>query len=152
MNNINFRELQQNEVDFLYTALKNSAIENNIGHRFSRSKEYLSESLFTEKNCSALVADFNGELIGYLLYSPLYNNFMLHAKPGIYMHALYVDKSYRRKKLATQLVQKLIDIHGKENIGRIDFALLVNNQIGESFLKSLQFKEIDFAKQMRLSL
>jgi GNAT superfamily N-acetyltransferase len=152
MTHIHFRELLPNEINSLYVALKNSATENNIGDRFIHTEEYLNQSLFIKKNCSSLVAELNGELIAYLLYSSLHNNFMLHAKPGVYMHALYVNQPHRRKKLATQLIEKLIDLQGRDNIGRIEFALLVNNQVGELFLKSLKFKEIDFAKQMRLIL
>jgi GNAT superfamily N-acetyltransferase len=152
MKNCHVRALQQNEVEYLYQALKNSAEENNIGNRFLHPKEYLYDMIFSEKKASALVAECNGELSAYLLYSPSHNNFMLHAKPGIYLHALYVRPSYRRQKIATKLIETLIANNKNQNIGRIDFSLLTHNNIGELFLKSLQFQEVDFIKPMRLNL
>lgn len=43
-------------------------------------------------------------------------------------------------------------IFQKKHYGRIEFALLKTNRIGELFLERLSFKEIEFIKPIRLTL
>lgn len=149
---MHIRELQENELDYFYNALKNSAIENGIGNRFTQDEGVLQKAIFKEKQSSTLVVEIEKKLIAFLLYSITQRNFTLHKNPGLYIHSLYVTVSYRRQKIGTRLIEALIKIAKEKGCGRIEFSLLRSNKIGELFLESLSFNEIDFIKPMRLSL
>lgn len=146
------RELQEKESDRLYEALKRSAEENGIGNRISSDKEMLEDAIFKEKHSFTLAAEIDNRIVAYLLYSMTRRNFMHHPAPGFYIHGMYVEIPYRRQKIGTRLIESLVDIANEKKIGRIEFALLRNNTVGERFLESLSFKEIDFIKPMRLIL
>ena len=145
------RELQETELDCFYNALKRSAMENGVGDRF-QEKKLLQDAIFKEKHCSTLVVDIESNLVAYLLYSMTQRNFTLHRTPGFYIHSVYVDIPYRRRKIGTKLVEALVKKANERDFGRIEFALLQSNKIGDHFLESLSFKEIDFIKPMRLTI
>lgn len=151
MTDTSLRELREKELDYFYNALKDSAVENGIGDRFNQCKDVLHKALFDQKYCSSLVAEVENRLVGHLLYSTTQRNFTLHPNPGIYIHSIYVEKPFRRQGIGTRLVKELIN-RKRTGHNRIEFALLKNNKIGEFFLESLHFKEIDFIKPMRLNL
>jgi ribosomal protein S18 acetylase RimI-like enzyme len=149
---MHIRDLQENELDCFHKALGNSARENGIGSRFSQDMEILKNAIFNEKHASTLVVEMEKNLIAYLLYSVTQRNFTLHKNPGLYIHSIYVDIPHRRQKIGTRLIEALIKIAKEKDYGRIEFSLLRTNEIGELFLESLSFKEIDFIKPMRLTL
>lgn len=152
MTKMEIRKLTESELELCYDALKKSAIESGLEERFVYTKDALQRALFVDKHSDVLTAVVNGKPVGYVMYSVTQRNFTLHPNQGIFIHTLYIDNEYRRQHIGTNLIDELVRISKEKGYGRVEFSLLKTNQIGEKFLNSLNFSEVDFIKPMRLTL
>ena len=77
------------------------------------------------------VCEDDGEIVGYI-YSKLNNNTAL-------IDALFVEESYRNKKIATTLIENFISFCKSNNIDEISIKVLENN-VRAKYLYSKYFK------------
>jgi len=96
----------------------------------------LREALFSNRpKAKALVALFEGEIVGVATYYDIYSSFI--SKPGIWLDDLYVYESHRRYGIGKALLVKLCEIANKTGCGRIDWIVARDNERGKEFYKNL---------------
>ena len=151
---ITFKLAEPQEATFIFQSLKEAAAEANLSDRFFLTKENLWKALFSEKAfAESLLAYLDNQPVGLVLFSVTNRNFDLFNGPGIYMHCLYVAKSFRRKKVATQLTQEIKKLAQERQCCRVDWVVLKQNQSAIDFYNSIQqAKEVDYIHYMRMEL
>ncbi len=102
-----------------------------IIHGFSQSEG-------KEPNFTAIVAEDNTTLHGYLVYTLI--PFTYDLKPTLFIKELYVDKSVRGKSIGKQLMQRAINDAKEKGCGRMKWDVLSDNINAQSFYKSLGAK------------
>ena len=103
---IKLKKASTEHSDFIYQALKEMAVEENIHDRFSLTREDLDSALSTEV-AEAVLAFSNDIPVGLVLFSMTNRNFDFFKGPGIYIHDIYVSPSARRQKIGTQLLHEV---------------------------------------------
>ena len=118
--NILFREVQITDKEFILEAHKE--INQVSGLKESRFSKNIDKDLFQDKICKVIVAEVDGNQVGFLLYSYLY---FADSGRGIYLSQAYVKTEYRKKGILRQMLEELevrekecsfiMDFVGKEN-------------------------------------
>jgi GNAT superfamily N-acetyltransferase len=100
------------------------------------SQEELETHLFGDRPfAEALLAEWEGTVAGFALYFYNYSTFL--TKPGIYLEDLFVLPAYRRRGIATALLQELKRIAKEQNCGRLEWSVLEWNQSAIAFYESM---------------
>ena len=107
-----------------------------LSHQVVADEAQLISTLFGgDAVAKVLIAELNGEAVGFALYFYNYSTFL--AKPGIYLEDLYVTPTARGKKVGKHLLKKLAKIAVAENCGRVEWSVLDWNQSAIDFYRSV---------------
>ena len=63
-----------------------------------------------------------------------------------FIHSFYIDKDYRNKGIGRKLLQKVIDVLKKDNIGKIELTVDPCNEAANRLYKKYGFKKAGFRK------
>lgn len=100
--NINFREATLEDKEFLLDA--NKEINQLSGLDDSTFDMNIDKDLYEEPSCKVIVAEENGQRIGFVLYSYIY---WANCGKGIYLSQVYVKKEWRNKGIFKMLLREL---------------------------------------------
>jgi GNAT superfamily N-acetyltransferase len=123
------------------------------------TSDVLQEQMESEKPpFQCLVADVDGELIGFALFFHNYSTW--EGKPGIYLEDFYVNGQWRGGGVGKMLLSSLADLALKGGCARIDWSVLATNQtalrfyerIGGVALNDWMSWRLDMAGMSELSL
>jgi GNAT superfamily N-acetyltransferase len=89
----------------------------------------------------ALLADCDGQLIGYAIYFFTFSSFV--GRPGLWLEDVYVRPQFRRRGLGRSLIQAVAQIGAKRNCGRFEWAALNWNRKALDFYRGLGAKSMD---------
>lgn len=107
-------------------------------------------TLFTNNpHAHVLIAEEDGEAIGFVLYHTSYSTFL--CKYCIHIEDLYVRETKRGKGYGEALVKAICDIAHEKNYGRIDWVVLDWNQPAIQFYKHIGAEELSEWKMFRLN-
>ena len=101
----------------------------------------LRENIFVKGFAKVLIAEYNGEKVGYALW---FNNFSTWlARPGIYLEDLYVRPQFRHKGVGKALLKRLAEITVENGWGRLEWSCLKWNTPSLDFYESLGANRLD---------
>ena len=150
---VSLRFAAHDDIDWLFHSLKSMAEEAKMLARFSLTKECLTDTLFTDKLAEVVIASVEERPVGLALFSITNRNFDLFKKPGLFLHEIFVEETFRRQGIATKLKEHLKLVALERGLGRIDFVVLNNNLFGQSLNETFDdARELDYAKFMRIDL
>lgn len=151
---ITLKVAESSDVEFIFQNLENAAKEQNLMSRFSLTQPGLMEALFSEKAFTEVILAHHGnQSVGFILFSITQRNFNLFNGPGIYIHCIYVQPSFRRIKIGTQLLEHVKKIAKERQCCRIDGVVLKQNQGAIDFCKTIhEAKEVDYIHYMRMEV
>ena len=140
---MNFREVIETDREFILNA--NKEINELSGLNDSTLEKRIDEDLFNNKICKSVVAEVNGNIAGFILYSYIY---WANCGKGIYLSQAYVNNDYRGKGVYKELLNELekketdcnfiTDLVGPDNI------------VMKSVLDKLEFKSCDLITYYRM--
>lgn len=100
--NINFREAVLEDKEFILNANKEINILSGLND--STFDNNIDNDLFGDKICKVIIAEENGNTIGFVLYSYIY---WANCGKGIYLSQVYVKEEYRNKGVFKMLLNEL---------------------------------------------
>lgn len=92
-------------------------------------------SQLRQRNCIAMVAEVNDEVVGYMVYELF--------RVQITLLNLAVNPKFQRQGIGKQLIERLIDKLSYERRSMIDLVVAENNLDALAFFKSLNFRAIE---------
>jgi phosphinothricin acetyltransferase len=105
-----FREAIKEDKDFILNA--NRVINELSDLDDSTFEKRIDEDLFEKRICKSIVAEIDGSIVGFILYSYIY---WANLGKGIYLSQTFVKEDYRgqgiHKQLLDELVKKESDCH-----------------------------------------
>ena len=108
--------------------------EHLLGH-VKVTEEGLARCLFRERVAEALIAEWEGEAVGYALFFQTFSTFV--GKPGIYIEDLFVLPAFRGRGLGKALVKEVARIAVERDCGRLEWSCLDWNEPSIRFYRSL---------------
>ena len=107
-----------------------------LEHELKATEEQLREALFGERPAAeALIAERNGQAIGYALFFPTFSSFL--ASTGVWLEDLFVRPNSRGEgvgKALLEAVAALVREHGGE---RLEWAALDWNELALGFYRGI---------------
>lgn len=98
--------------------------------------EQLKQDLFgKEVLSSVLLAEVEGEMIGFATYHRIYSTFL--GKPGLWLDDLFLKPQFRGQGIGTRLMQQLCKIAHEMGCGRIDWTVAASNPLGIQFYEKI---------------
>ena len=105
------------------------------------TEDGLAETLFgTQANAEALLAEVDGEPVGFALYFHNMSTFL--GRRGLYLEDLFVLPSHRRRGIGKALLAECARIAHKRSCGRFEWMALDWNTPAIEFYKSLGASEM----------
>lgn len=129
------RHAVKEDCEDLLKMMKKLAIFEDYIEDFSVSQQDLVEHGFSKyPTFTAVVAEQNSQLLGYLVYYLI--PFTYDLKPTLFIKELYVNKDVRGKNIGKQLMQYTIRDAKEKGCGRMKWDVLSDNIKAQSFYKS----------------
>jgi len=124
---IRVRPAVPGDVDRIVQWIRGLADYEKLSHEVEADPELLHRHLFGEPRfCEALVAERDGEPVGYCLYFHSYSTFL--TKPGIFLEDLFVAPSHRRSGVGRTLLARLAELTVERGCARLEWAVLDWNE------------------------
>lgn len=123
------------DVDLILSLIKEMAIYENMLNEVIATKESIMESIFEKKQAEAMIAEFNGKPIGYVLYFFNYSTFV--GRSGFYLEDIYIKKEYRGMGLGKEIFKVISKIAYENGCKRMEWSCLNWNTPSIKFYKSL---------------
>ena len=105
------------------------------------TEDLLREWIFEKKKAEVILAEKNGEPVGFALF--FYNFSTLLERAGIYLEDLFVRPEYRGKGIGKALLRRLAQITIERGCGRLEWSCLDWNKPSIDFYLSLGAMPMD---------
>ena len=99
--------------------------------------------------CEALLAEVDGEAVGFALYFPNYSTFL--TRWGIYLEDLYVRPDWRGRGIGFALLRRVAQATVERGGRRLDWSVLDWNAPALDFYRRLGARPLDDWTTMRLA-
>ena len=121
-----------------------------LTHEVTGSPEMLQTELFGDRPAAeVLLADVDGEAVGFALFFPTYSSF--EGKPGIYLEDLFVQPEFRRQGIAKALLSRLAQLVLERQGCRLEWAVLDWNTPAIDFYKRIGAEQLEHRCLCRLT-
>lgn len=94
--------------------------------------EKLGKDLFDSKLCEAILAEVDGQVIGFAIY---YTSYSTWKGPCMYLEDLYLIPEARRTGAGGKLFDRVVEIAKERNYARMDWQILDWNTLAIEFYK-----------------
>jgi len=112
-----------------------------LSHEVVATEEKLHKTLFEQKLAEVIIAEFDGNPVGFALFFHNYSTFLGQA--GIYLEDLYILPEMRGKGFGKLLLKYLAKLAIERDCGRLEWACLDWNEPSICFYKGLGAKALD---------
>lgn len=133
---VKIRKASKNDIDTLYDLIMGIAKFHDQEKYVITSKQEMLNSGFGESpKFGALIAEYNGQIAGYLSYT--WNYSIWNGSDYMNLDDLFVWSEFRRQKVGLELMKYAKDICKDKNIGLIRWEVEKNNTKAIEFYKRL---------------
>ena len=108
------------------------------------------ENALVGVNSQVLVAEMNGEVIGFIHGEVTHRADYLPRSVGA-ISTIYVAKKFRRKGVGARLVEEIREFFNSERVKHVTLRYIIGNREAERFWKRLGFEPIITTAGMRLN-
>jgi GNAT superfamily N-acetyltransferase len=148
-NHVIIRPAVPGDVPLLFNLIVALAEYEQLAHEVVGTVEALHEHLFVNSCIESLVAEFDGQAIGFALYFVNYSTFL--TRPGIYLEDLFVLPQYRGYGVGKALLAHLSKLAVARDYGRLEWSVLDWNKPAIGFYKRIGAQIIEDARVCRVT-
>jgi GNAT superfamily N-acetyltransferase len=136
MNDYNIRQAQKEDAIAIFNLIQELAVFEKLTHQVTGSPESLADHLFgTPAYAEAIVAESQGQLIGFALFFKTYSTFL--TKPGLYLEDIFVREIYRGQGIGKDLLKAVAQIAQERDYGRLEWSVLDWNENAIAFYQKM---------------
>lgn len=109
-------------------------------HLVQATEESLMDSLLVKNQAETLIAEYNGEPVGFSMYLFKFSTFL--GKAYVYLEDLYVTPQWRGKGFGKALLINLMKVAVENGCTRLDWGCFAYNEPSMEFYKQLGAREL----------
>ena len=138
---LTFRFAATEDCGTILQLIKELADYENMLSEVIATEELLEEWIFRQKKAEVILADLDGEVIGYALFFHNFSTFL--GRAGIYLEDLYIRPPYRGSGRGKALLRHLAQVAVERGCGRLEWWCLNWNKPSIDFYLSLEAEPMD---------
>ncbi len=139
--NASIRFAGEEDVPLILRFIKGLAEYEHMSDLVTATEEVLRESLFVRKKAEVVIAELEGEPVGFALFFHNFSTFL--GKPGIYLEDLFVLPEKRGFGLGKLLLSFLARLAVERDCGRLEWWCLDWNKPSINFYKLMGAKPME---------
>jgi GNAT superfamily N-acetyltransferase len=133
---LRIRDAEPTDVPLLMALIRELADYEKLGHELLATEELMERALFADPPAAeALIAEQDGEAIGYALYYSTFSTFL--AIQGIWLEDLYVRPEHRKTGAGRALLASVAARLRERGGERLEWAALDWNELALGFYRGL---------------
>lgn len=135
MSVFSIRKAKPEDNGLIFKFIKDLAQYENMEDCVETTEEMLFDSLFVKNAAEVLIAQENGEPVGYALY--FFNFSTFSGRRGLYLEDLYISPEYRAKGYGKAIFVYLAQLAGEAGCARMEWVCLDWNTPSQRFYRSI---------------
>jgi len=137
---INIRKASNKDSSLILDFIKKLAEYEKRLDRVKAKESDIADILFTKKIAEALILEFSGYPVGFVIF--FYNLSTFEGKPGIYIEDIYIDEDHRNKGMGKILFSYIARLALKRGCCKVEWSVLRWNKSSIRFYESLGAQKI----------
>lgn len=138
---LNIRFAEEKDVRLILDFIKELADYEKLLHEVVATEEILKETLFEKKAAEVVIAEHEGQPIGFALFFHNFSTFL--GRPGLYLEDLYIRPEMRGKGYGKTLLAFLAKLAIERKCGRFEWWCIDWNEPSINFYKSIGAEPMD---------
>ena len=139
--NLIIRTAGKDDAGVILKLIRELAEYEKMGNLVENSAEMIVENVFEKEYAQALIAELDGQAIGYAIYFFNYSTFT--GAPGLYLEDIYIQPGYRKQGYGKRFFYKLAELAAEKGCKRMEWACLNWNKPSADFYRSLGGQSMD---------
>ena len=132
---VTLRLAKEEDLSLILRFIKELADYEKLLHEVVATEDILRESLFERRAAEVVIAEYQGEPVGFALFFHNFSTFL--GRPGLYLEDLYVRPEMRGKGIGKLLLSYLAKLALDRGCGRFEWWCLDWNKSSIDFYKSI---------------
>jgi GNAT superfamily N-acetyltransferase len=145
---LTIRAVGEDDVETLFGLILELAAYEKLSDEVSGDAEVLRRSLFVERTAEALLAEVEGEAVGYAVVCGTFSTF--ECRGGIWIEDIYVRPESRGGGVGRALFARVAAIAVERGFPRVEWAALDWNELALGFYDRLGARRMDEWQMLRL--
>ncbi len=142
------RPVAEGDVEALFGLILELADYERLGHEVNGDPARLAHSLFEARTAEALLAEVDGEAVGYAIVCGTFSSF--ECLGGIWIEDIFVRPSRRRAGIGRALFERVAALAVERGCPRVEWAALEWNELALGFYDRLGARRMDEWRMLRL--
>lgn len=138
---LNIRFAEEKDVKLILDFIKELADYEKLLHEVVATEDILRETLFEKKAAEVVIAEHEGQPIGFALFFHNFSTFL--GRPGLYLEDLYIRPEMRGKGYGKTLLAFLAKLAIERKCGRFEWWCIDWNEPSINFYKSIGAEPMD---------
>lgn len=113
------------------------------------TEEGLRDVLFETGGADAMIAELDGEPVGFAIWAYSFSTFT--GKRTLYIDDIYVREQHRGKGIGSRMFRTLAEVALQKDCGRMDWYCMETNLPGKEYYRNMGAEEINWFKVFRLN-
>jgi GNAT superfamily N-acetyltransferase len=145
---LRIRAVTEEDVETLFELILELASYEKLSDEVRGDAEVLRRSLFVERTAEALLAELDGEAVGYAILCGTFSSF--ECRGGIWIEDLYVRGERRKAGIGGALFARVAALAAERGFPRVEWAALSWNELALGFYDRLGARRMDEWQMLRL--
>lgn len=146
---LKLRMAEEEDIPVIMSFILELAEYEGAKEQIQSTEEGLRDVLFDRHITEALIAEWEGNPVGFAIWAYSFSTFT--GKPTLYIDDLYVQERFRGKGIGSRIFARIAEIAYERDCGRIDWYCMNTNDSGIDYYHKLGAEEINWFKVFRLN-
>jgi GNAT superfamily N-acetyltransferase len=145
---LTIRAVAEDDVEALFGLILELAGYEKLSDDVNGDPEVLRRSLFEEGTAEALLAEWDGEPIGYAILCGTFSSF--ECRGGIWIEDIYVRPASREAGIGRALFTRVAELAVERGFPRVEWAALDWNELALGFYERLGARRMEEWRMLRI--
>lgn len=132
---LTIRRADEKDISLIQCMIKGLAAYEKRPQNMTGTQEKLKYWIFERKIATVLIAEYDGEAVGYALYYPIFGSFA--AEGRVHLEDLFIKEEYRNQGIGKYFFDRIAGIVREEGYSAMEWSCLDWNEPAVAFYEKL---------------